>query len=197
MFANTRTRLRRLLIALIILSLATCGKAALAKDVYEQWKMERPGFVEPPMKYMIGWNVNEIPRNVTIYYDLDGDRIPEIVFAHPILAENHAPNCDGGYREEEEYHTLLTTCPAPHAVDYFVTKRYSMFRLLKEKVWSRIFRMVTQDGRHVKRCETHRRESKSVTPRTIGAMRRQGFIPKCASAVDDYLRADRWREGIR
>ena len=191
MFGNTKTRLRLLFIALIILNLATCGKAAVAEEVYEQWKMERPGFVEPPMKYMIGWNVNEIPGNVTIYYDLDRDDIPEIVFAHPILATNHAPKCDGGYREEEEYHTLLTTCPAPHAVDYFVTKGYSMFRLVKEKVWSRIFRMVTQDGRHVERCEINRTESKSFTPRTIGAMRRQGFLAKCASAVDDYLRADR------
>lgn len=191
MFRNTRIRLRPLLIALIILSLAHCGKAAVAEEVYEQWKMEMPGFVEPPLKYMIGWNVNEVPRNVTIYYDLDGDDVPELVFAHPIVAENHAPKCGSGYREEEEYHTLLSTCPAEHAVDYFITKQYSMFRLLREKVWSRIFRMVTQDGRHVERCEANRRESQSLTPRTIGAMRRQGFIAKCASAVDDYLRAYR------
>lgn len=191
MFANTKTRLRLLLIASIILSLAQCGKAAVAEEVYEQWKMEMPGFVEPPLMYMIGWNVNEIPRNVTIYYDLDGDDVPELVFAHPIIAENHAPKCDGGYREEEQYHTLLSTCPSEHAVDYFITKQYSMFRLLREKVWSRIFRMVGDNGRHVERCETYRRESKSFTPRAIGAMRRQGFLPKCASAVDDYLRENR------
>ena len=191
MFASTKIRLRPLLIALIILSLAHCGKAAVAEEVYEQWKMEMPGFVEPPMEFMIGWNVNEIPSNVTIYYDLDGDNMPEIVFAHPIIAMNNSPKCNGGYREEEEYHTLLSTCPAEHAVDYFVTTGYSMFRLLKERVWSRIFRMVTQDGRHVERCEGNRSEGQSFAPRTIGAMRRQGFIPKCSSAANDYLRAYR------
>lgn len=192
MFASIRIRLRLLLLALIILSLAHCGKAAVAEEVYEQWKMEMPGFVEPPMEYMIGWNVNEVPNNVTLYYDLNGDNIPELVFAHPIIAMNNAPTCNGGYREEEEYHTLLTTCPAEHAVDYFIAKQYSMFKLLREKVWSRIFRMVTQDGRHVERCEGNRSEGQSFAARTIGAMRRQGFIPKCSSAANDYLRAY-WR----
>jgi len=171
-FRNIRKRLKQLLIALIIPSLVACGEAVTATEVHEQWKMEMPGFVEPPMKYMIGWNANEVPRNVTIYYDLDGDKVPELVFAHPIIAENHAPKCNGGVREEEEYHALLTTCPSPHAVDYFITKQYSMFRLLNEKVWSRIYRMVGEDERHVERCAGNRSKSKSFTPRTLGAMRR-------------------------
>ncbi len=137
----------RLLILLTICSiaLARCDEPVMAEEIYEQWKMERPGFVEPDMKYMVGWNVNEVPRNVTIYYDLDGDGVPELVFAHPIIAENANPKCDGGFREEENYHVLLSTCPSEMAVDYFFTKQYSMFRLLRQRVWSRVFRMVRNE----------------------------------------------------
>jgi len=104
--------------------------------------MERPGFVEPPMKYMVGWNTNEVPRNITIYYDLNGDDVPEMVFAHPILFENWSPVCNGKRRDEEMYHLMLTTCPQPKAVDYFITKQYTMFRLLRQRVWNRVYRMV-------------------------------------------------------
>jgi hypothetical protein len=117
----------------------------LAQPVYAtqfHWMMESPGFIEPPMRYMIGWRVNEVPRNITIYYDLDGNGTPEIVFAHPIIAENHAPKCGAGIREEEQYHKLMTTCPSEHPVDYFITHQFSMFRLLSEERWSRIFMMV-------------------------------------------------------
>ena len=168
MYNYTRIRLKLLLTLLIILSFCVGGGPLTAGQVYEQWRMEMPGFIEPPLRYMIGWNVNEVPRNVTIYYDLDGDKKPELVFAHPIIAENHAPKCDGRRRDEEEFHILLTTCPAPKAVDYFITRQYSMFRLLNEKVWSRIFRMVDDNGRHAERCEGDRRESQSFAPGASG-----------------------------
>ena len=196
MYKNIRTRLKLLLIALIVPSFCT-GTPLTAGQVYEQWRMEMPGFIEPPMKYMIGWNLNEVPRNATIYYDLDGDKRPELVFAHPIIAENHAPKCNGSKREEEEFHLLLSTCPSPHAVDYFITRQYSMFRLLNEKVWSRIFRMVGDDGRHAEGCKADRRESQSFTPRTIREMRGQSIEPECSAAVDDDFRAHRWRAGFR
>ena len=191
MYRNTRIRLKLFLIALIIPSVLNGGQITAA-EVYEQWRMEMPGFIEPPMEYMIGWNLNEVPGNATVYYDLNGDKVPEIVFAHPIIGVNNAPDCNGGVRTEEQYHTLLTTCPADYAVDYFITKQYSMFRLLKEKVWSRIFRMVGEDGRHVEGCERDRSESESFTPRTVGGERRQSFIAKCAPTVDDNIRAYRW-----
>ncbi len=197
MYNYTRIRLKLLLTLLIILSFCVGGGPLTAGQVYEQWRMEMPGFIEPPLKYMIGWNVNEVPRNVTIYYDLDGDKKPELVFAHPIIAENHAPKCDGRRRDEEEFHILLTTCPAPKAVDYFITRQYSMFRLLNEKVWSRIFRMVDDNGRHAKRCEGNRRESQSFAPRTIREMRGQSVEPECSAAVDDDFRAHRRRAGFR
>ena len=184
MYRNTRIRLKLLLIALIVPSFCTGGQLT-ASEVYEQWRMEMPGFIEPPMKYMIGWNLNEVPGNATIYYDLNGDKRPELVFAHPIIAVNPAPDCHGGVREQEQYNTLLTTCPSDNAVDYYVTKQYTMFRLLEEKVWSRIFRMVGDDGRHAERCEADRRESQSFAARTIREMRGQSFEPECSSAIDD------------
>ena len=69
-------------------------------------------------------------------------------------------------------------------------------RLLNEKVWSRIFRMVDDNGRHAKRCEGNRRESQSFAPRTIREMRGQSVEPECSAAVDDDFRAHRWRAGF-
>ena len=77
MYNYTRIRLKLLLTLLIIPSFFTGTSPLTAGQVYEQWLMEMPGFIEPPLRYMIGWNVNEVPRNVTIYYDLNGDKKPE------------------------------------------------------------------------------------------------------------------------
>ena len=77
MYRNTRIRLKLFLIALIIPSVLNGGQITAA-EVYEQWRMEMPGFIEPPMEYMIGWNLNEVPGNATVYYDLNGDKVPEL-----------------------------------------------------------------------------------------------------------------------
>jgi hypothetical protein len=100
-------------------------------DFWAEWFGPHPYIDEPNKKFITKWEINEVPRNVTVYYDVNDDGFNDMVFAHPIVAENHAPACDHP-RPEQAHHWMFTTCPMTHAADYFVVREYTMFRIINQ-----------------------------------------------------------------
>ncbi len=112
-------------------------KKGTTNQFWGEWFGENPFIKEPALEYVLDWKVNEVPRSITIYYDVNNDGFPDVVFAHPIVAENQAPAC-GTHRDEESRHLMFTTCKigaGPHT-DYFVTHEHSMFRILDQHTCS-------------------------------------------------------------
>lgn len=87
--------------------------------------------MEPPLSMMVGWEVNEVPANLSIYYDTDGDKEADIAFAHPIMATNTGVHC-GAKVEEDEFYWVISSCPQEHATDYFVFKQWVLFKYVGE-----------------------------------------------------------------
>ena len=112
-------------------------KKGTTNQYWAEWFGENPFITEPSLEFVLDWKVNEVPRNITIYYDVNQDGFPDVVFAHPIVAENQAPAC-GTHRDEESRHLMFTTCKigaGPHT-DYFVTHEHSMLRILDQHTCS-------------------------------------------------------------
>lgn len=105
-------------------------------EYWAEWYGPHPYIKEPAPKFISRWEINEVPRNVTVYYDVNGDGFHDIVFAHPIVAENHAPACAKIPRPEQKHHWMFTTCPQNRAADYFVVREYTMFRILNQRTCS-------------------------------------------------------------
>ena len=103
------------------------------------------GVIEPPKEMTLGWYVNEIPSNVTVYYDVNGDKQPDVVFAHPILFVNVGVYCDAKRVVDEQY-WMFSTCPADHAADYFVTRQWTLYKFIGGG-WHRVFQHVDKDER--------------------------------------------------
>ena len=118
---------------ILILALALPG-AALANWINDT------GVIEPPKEMVLGWNVNEIPSNVTVYYDVNGDKQPDIVFTHPILFVNIGVYCDAK-RPVDDGYWMFSTCPADHAADYFVTRQWTLYKFIGGG-WHRVFQHV-------------------------------------------------------
>jgi len=98
------------------------------------------GVIEPPKEMTLGWNVNEIPANVTVYYDVNGDKKPDVVFAHPILFVNIGVYCDVK-RVVNDGYWMFSTCPADHAADYFVARQWALYKFIGG-AWHRVFQHV-------------------------------------------------------
>lgn len=110
-------------------------KKGTTSNYWSEWYGEHPYIKEPAPKFIFRWEINEVPRNVTVYYDVNDDGFADIVFAHPIVAENHAPSCDKR-RPEQDKHWLFTTCPNAKSADYFVLFEYTMFRIINQHTCS-------------------------------------------------------------
>ncbi len=101
--------------------------------------------VEPPREMVVGWSVNEVPANVTVYYDVTGDGAADIVFAHPIVSMNAGVYCNAA-RKPGEGQLLFTTCPAEHAADYFVTQQWTLYKFVGGN-WSRVYQYIERNER--------------------------------------------------
>ena len=117
----------------------------LPSAAFAEWS-NKAGVVEPPISMMLGWNANEIPGNVTIYYDVNGDKKPDVIFAHPIMAMSSGVACDAK-KIKNEYYWVFTTCPADHAADYFIYKQWVLYKLMGGS-WQRIYQYVEQHERN-------------------------------------------------
>ena len=87
--------------------------------------------VEPPLEMLVNWEANEIPANLTLYYDTDGDKEADIAFAHPIMATNLGVSCNAKV-VEDEFYMVISTCPSEHATDYFVFKQWTLYKYVGE-----------------------------------------------------------------
>ena len=121
---------------ILILALALPGAVHAGGD---NWTNET-GVIEPPKEMILGWNVNEVPANVTVYYDVNGDKQPDVVFTHPILFVNIGVYCDAKRMVDKQY-WMFTTCPADHAADYFVTRQWTLYKFIGGG-WHRVFQHV-------------------------------------------------------
>lgn len=110
-------------------------KKGTTNEYWGEWYGPHPYIKEPKRVYIFRWEINEVPRNVTVYYDVNDDGFADIVFAHPIVAENHSPACHLP-RPEQAHHWLFTTCPNSKPADYFVIHEYTMFRILNQHTCS-------------------------------------------------------------
>tara|TARA_R110002167_G_scaffold313223_1_gene518910 strand:+ start:179 stop:658 length:480 start_codon:yes stop_codon:yes gene_type:complete len=117
---------------------------AFPDTAFAKWSSEL-GVVEPPREMIVGWNVNEIPSNVTLYYDVDGDKRPDIAFAHPIMATDLGVNCEKESIQDESY-WVFSTCPSDHAADYLIYKQWVLYKFIGER-WKRIYQHVEQHER--------------------------------------------------
>ena len=106
-------------------------KKGTTNQFWAEWYGPHPYITEPLLTLITKWEINEVPRNVTVYYDVNKDGFDDIVFAHPIVAEYHAPVCDKP-RPEQAHHLLFTTCPNSKPADYFVIHEYTMFRIINQ-----------------------------------------------------------------
>lgn len=138
--------MKRLSLLLITTSLllVSCADSAYAGAKF-RWEMLHEDMVEPPLSQLNGWRLEEIPRCATLYYDVTGDGLSDVVFAHPVIAQAKVQGCGSGNENRlDEFYLTLSTCPAEYPMNYFVTKQYTMFRLLNDKVWSKVMQMVGQ-----------------------------------------------------
>ncbi len=87
--------------------------------------------VEPPLEMLVNWEANEVPANLTLYYDTDGDKEADIAFAHPIMATNLGVSCNATVVEDEVY-WVISSCPQEHATDYFVFKQWTLYKYVGE-----------------------------------------------------------------
>lgn len=110
-------------------------KKGTTSEYWAEWYGIHPYIKEPSPHFIARWEINEVPRNVTVYYDVNGDGFVDIVFAHPIVAENHAPVC-ATRRPEQDKHWMFTTCPDSKPADYFVVHEYTMFRIINQHTCS-------------------------------------------------------------
>jgi hypothetical protein len=117
---------------------------ALPDAAFAEWS-NKEGVVEPPKEMTLGWRVNEIPSNVTVYYDVNGDKQPDVVFAHPIVFVNTGVYCDVKRTVDEQY-WMFSTCPADHAADYFVTRQWALYKFIGGG-WQRVYEYVDKHER--------------------------------------------------
>ena len=118
---------------------------ALPLTAHAVWQNNDTDVVEPIQEMTVGWNVNEIPANVTVYYDVNEDKQPDIVFAHPIVFVNIGVYCDAKRVVDARY-WMFSTCPADHAADYFVTRQWTLYRFISGD-WHRVYQYVDKDER--------------------------------------------------
>jgi len=114
------------------------------------------GVIEPPRETALGWNVNEVPHNVTLYFDVNNDGRADIAFAHSIIAMNTGVYCDAPKKSVEEFYWVFSTCPSEHAADYYVTKQWILYRILQGGGWKRLFMLIDEpSARHTTNISQH------------------------------------------
>ena len=97
---------------------------------------------ELPNKGNYFFKVDEIPANLTIYWDFNQDGFPDTVFGCPLLGSGRVFDCGKRVKEREgEY--VFTSCPSrPEAYDrglkyYYYVTRKECWECLSCKAWIR------------------------------------------------------------
>ncbi len=88
---------------------------------------------EPPIQYMVNFEINEVPNNVSVYYDMNGDGVPDIAYAHPILKSAPAAECQPLKDEGDRVTLTWGISVLPHK--YTISRMPTAFRWLKSAGW--------------------------------------------------------------
>lgn len=129
---------------LILLATFTLPHAVSAESGSYDWTNEDEGVIEPPRAMMLGWNANEVPHNISVYYDVDGDGNADIAFAHTIIKMNTGVYCDAD-KLASDFYLVFSTCPNPHAADYYVTRQWILYRISRNgNGWKRLFMLIDE-----------------------------------------------------
>ena len=76
---------------------------------------------ELPKDGQYKWEVEQVPNNVTVYWDYDFDGRPDTVFACPITGSGKLSTCNIKM-ETSERDYLFTNCPSSEPL-YYLTSR--------------------------------------------------------------------------
>ena len=101
------------LICLMIL-VTSCADLALA----EQPSMH---VGELPKKGLYVFKVDEVPNNLTLYWDYENNRMVDDIFVCPMVAYGKMDCSKIKYADEDTY--LFTTCPSSDPVYYITTRQ--------------------------------------------------------------------------
>ena len=111
-------------------------------------------FPEPPRDYLVGWNVEELPGKVGLYYDLDGDGKGDLITAHNIIKVERIPKCT----RHEFYEKTVTVgfhCDSRMPLVYTINRRIEGVRMIDEKwhiVMEKTFRVCTHKNYEKNTC---------------------------------------------
>ena len=86
---------RLLFIMFLLLTALYLGLMSLAEAEAEEYS-------EPPLEWLWGWKVEEVPGMVTIYWDANGDGRPEFVTAHHQVSVGNVDECPSPTRLEDQ-----------------------------------------------------------------------------------------------
>ncbi len=89
-------------------------------------------FPEPPFEWFVKFEVNEIPGKATVYYDIDGDKVPDLVTAHEILKVFHVKQCKVPMRHED-YILVGSECGSVAPKVYFLARKIFAVRMIDER----------------------------------------------------------------
>ena len=76
---------------------------------------------ELPKDGQVKFHVEQIPNNVTLYWDYDFNGHPDTVFACPLVGQGKISSCDVPLKAGDNNY-IFTTCPSHYPI-YFLTTR--------------------------------------------------------------------------
>ena len=96
------------------------------------WVDEALGEVpEPPFSYLLYWNIEELPGKATLYYDVDLDEIPDLVYAHEIESVQRVDACGPPFKQNGQI-WLTANCESRHPIVYLVNEKHMAHRSVDE-----------------------------------------------------------------
>ena len=111
---------------------------------------------------MMFWDVNEVPSNLTMFYDVDRDGQWDVAFAHPIMSTQPLKSCsDSDIKPKYDQYIGISSCPdegsdVPYKMDYIVLKEPSMYRLNDGGDWRTLYLLVEPKKEPMTYEEKHR-----------------------------------------
>lgn len=86
---------------------------------------------EPPFEYLLYWQIEELPGKATLYFDIDGDESPDLVYAHQIIGVERIGTCKPPEKKNKAY-WLSANCESRAPIVYLVSVEYIAHRYIDE-----------------------------------------------------------------
>ena len=98
---------------LISIGIVSCPDTALAAERY---------IGKLPQDGQFKFHVEQIPNNVTLYWDYDFNGTPDTVFACPLVGYGKVSSCNVPLKAGDNNY-IFTTCPSDDPVYYLTTRQ--------------------------------------------------------------------------